>query len=98
METTTVNGYVLDSTPREVTVSTNGQSVSVSVTNTLARASIVVSKTDYETGAPLSGVHFTLSDSNGTLVDPPSEQGEFITDCPVLTLTKSKLSLTRGAL
>uniref|UniRef100_UPI0026175A50 restriction endonuclease subunit S n=1 Tax=uncultured Dysosmobacter sp. TaxID=2591384 RepID=UPI0026175A50 len=25
-------------------------------------------------------------------------QGEYITDCPVLTLTKSKLSLTRGAL
>ena len=69
VETTTVNGYVLDSTPREITISTNGQSVSVNVTNTPARASIMVSKTDFETGAPLPGVHFTLSDSSGTLVD-----------------------------
>ena len=68
-ETAALPGYVLDSTQYPVTVSTNGQTVEVSVTNTLARASIVVSKTDYDTGAPLSGVHFTLSDSNGTQMD-----------------------------
>ena len=68
-ETAALTGYVLDSTQHEVTISTNGQTVEVSVTNTLAHASIVVNKTDYETGAPLPGVHFTLSDSNGTLVD-----------------------------
>ena len=66
-ETETRNGYVLDETPREVTISTNGQTVEVSISNTPARGSVSIVKTDAETGAALAGVHFVLRDEAGAL-------------------------------
>lgn len=66
-ETETRNGYILDDTPREVTISTNGQTVDVSISNTPARGSVSVAKTDSETGAALAGVHFKLLDEAGAL-------------------------------
>ena len=68
-ETDTLTGYVLDSTMYPITVSSSDQATEVSVTNTRASGSIVVMKTDAETGAALPGVHFTLSDAQGNLVD-----------------------------
>jgi hypothetical protein len=56
-ETETLSGYVLDSTMYPITVSSSDQATEVSVTNTRASGSIVVMKTDAETGAALSGVH-----------------------------------------
>ena len=67
-ETETRNGYILDATPREVTISTNGQTVEVSISNTPARGSVSVAKTDSKTGAALAGVHFKLLDEAGALV------------------------------
>ena len=67
-ETATVTGYVLDTTPIPVTLSTAGQLVTKSITNSKALGSIVVVKTDADTGAALSGVHFVLTDSSGTSV------------------------------
>ena len=67
-ETETRNGYILDDTPREVTISTNGQTVEVSISNTPARGSVAIVKTDAETGAALAGVHFKLLDEAGALV------------------------------
>ena len=67
-ETETRNGYILDATPREVTISTNGQTVEVSISNTPARGSVAIVKTDSETGAALAGVHFKLLDEAGALV------------------------------
>lgn len=67
-ETTTVTGYVLDTTPIPVTLSTAGQLVTKSITNSKALGSIVVVKTDADSGAALSGVHFVLTDSSGTSV------------------------------
>lgn len=66
-ESETRNGYVLDNTPREVTITENGQIVEVSLGNTPARGSVSVIKTDAETGAPLAGVHFQLRDEAGAL-------------------------------
>ena len=66
-ETETRNGYVLDETPREVTITANGQTVEVSITNTPARGSVAITKTDTETGAALAGVHFVLRDEAGAL-------------------------------
>ncbi len=67
-ETETRNGYIPDATPREVTISTNGQTVEVSISNTPARGSVSVVKTDSETGAALAGVHFKLLDEAGALL------------------------------
>ena len=67
-ETATVTGYVLDTTPIPVTLSTAGQLVTKSITNSKALGSIVVVKTDADSGAALSGVHFVLTDSSGTSV------------------------------
>ena len=67
-ETATVTGYVLDTTPIPVTLSNAGQLVTKSITNSKALGSIVVVKTDADSGAALSGVHFVLTDSSGTSV------------------------------
>ena len=68
-ETSTVNGYVLDNTPIPVEITSSGQTVELNITNGAATGSIVVVKTDAETGQPLSGVHFSLADSTGAVVD-----------------------------
>jgi hypothetical protein len=68
-ETETLSGYVLDSTMYPITVSSSDQATEVSVTNTRASGSIVVMKTDADTGEALPGVHFKLSDAQGNLVD-----------------------------
>ena len=68
VETYTPTGYVLDGTPRFISITENGQTVEVSITNGAASASIVVVKTDAETGLPLSGIHFILADSSGATV------------------------------
>ncbi len=68
VETFTPTGYVLDGTPRSVTITENGQIVEISITNGAASASIVVVKTDAETGLPLSGIHFILADSSDATV------------------------------
>ena len=68
IETSAPTGYVLDNAPRSVSITENGQIVEISITNGAASASIVVVKTDAETGLPLSGIHFILADSSGATV------------------------------
>lgn len=68
IETSAPTGYVLDNAPRSVSITENGQIVEVSITNGAASASIIVVKTDAETGMPLSGIHFVLADSSGATV------------------------------
>ena len=67
METETRNGYVLDSSPITITLDTNGQTVEKSITNTPARGSVLITKTDAESGAALAGAHFVLRDEAGAL-------------------------------
>ena len=83
-ETETRNGYVLDSTPKEVSITENGQLVEVSITNTPARGSVSITKTDSETGAALAGVHFVLRDEAGAV----AAEGDTATDG---TLTLSNI-------
>lgn len=67
-ETEALPGYVLDSSLVPVSVAQSGETVTVMVTNVLAKGSISVLKTDSETGAPLPGVRFLLKDSSGDIV------------------------------
>ena len=66
-ETTALPGYVLDSTFYPVSITEGGQLVTVTASNALARGNVSVLKAD-ETGAPLGGVHFTLSNSSGQII------------------------------
>ena len=66
-ETAALPGYVLDSTLYPISISEGGQLVTVTATNILARGNVSVLKTD-ETGTPLAGVHFTLTNSVGQVV------------------------------
>ena len=66
-ETAALPGYVLDSTLYPITITEGGQLVTVTATNILARGNVSVLKTD-ETGAPLGGVHFTLTNSAEQIV------------------------------
>lgn len=67
-ETAAPNGYVLDSTPVTVEITTGGQTVSKTFVNAPAVGSIAVTKTDAASGAALAGVHFKLVDANGSTV------------------------------
>ena len=67
-ETAAPNGYVLDSTPVTVEITTGGQTVSKTFVNAPAVGSIAVTKTDAASGAALAGVHFKLVDTNGSTV------------------------------
>ena len=67
-ETAAPNGYVLDSTPVTVEITTGGQTVSKTFVNAPAVGSIVITKTDSATGATLPGVHFKLADANGSTI------------------------------
>ena len=74
-ETAALPGYVLDSTLYPISITEGGQLVTVTANNMLARGNVSVLKTD-ETGAPLGGVHFTLTDGTGHIVaegDTPSD-------------------------
>lgn len=66
-ETATLPGYALDSTEHALSITENGQTVTVTATNTIARGKVSILKTDAETGQPLAGVHFVLTDSGGAI-------------------------------
>lgn len=67
-ESAAPSGYVLDSTPVTVEITTGGQTVSKTFVNAPAVGSIAVTKTDAASGAALVGVHFKLVDANGSTV------------------------------
>ena len=67
-ETASLPGYVFDNSLKAVSITENGQVEAVTATNTLARGSIQISKTD-EFGSPLSGVTFSLYDSGQNLIN-----------------------------
>ena len=62
-ETSALPGYVLDSTQYPVSISSNGQVVKKTMTNTPEKGGLQITKTD-DSGNPLSGVGFTLYDSS----------------------------------
>ncbi len=67
-ESAAPSGYVLDSTPVTVEITTGGQTVSKTFVNAPAVGSIAVTKTDAASGAALASVHFKLVDTNGSTV------------------------------
>ena len=62
-ETSALPGYVLDSTQYPVSISSNGQVVKKTMTNTPEKGGLQITKTD-DSGNPLTGVGFTLYDSS----------------------------------
>ena len=62
-ETSALPGYVLDSIQYPVSVSSNGQVVKKTMTNTPEKGGLQITKTD-DNGNPLSGVGFTLYDAS----------------------------------
>ena len=67
-ETAAPAGYVLDSTPITVEVTNAGQTVSKTINNAKQTGSIAILKTVADTGNPLAGAHFKLTDSTGKLI------------------------------
>ncbi|MDO4990106.1 MAG: SpaA isopeptide-forming pilin-related protein, partial [Eubacteriales bacterium] len=67
-ETATLSGYILDSSYHEISVTENGQVARVTVRNSRATGSVVVTKTDLTDGDTLANAHFTLTNSNGQIV------------------------------
>ena len=67
-ETAAPTGYVLDSTPIPFELTRDGEVVTKNISNAKSTGSIVILKTDAETGQPLAGVRFKLLDSTGALI------------------------------
>ncbi len=66
-ETSALPGYVPDSTQYPVTISTAGQTVTKTMTNSKAKGSLKIVKTD-DQGNPLASTGFCLYDSAGTRI------------------------------
>ncbi|EAD2799910.1 LPXTG cell wall anchor domain-containing protein [Listeria monocytogenes] len=63
-------GYELDATPVEFTIAFNQQApVQVTKTNTMSTGSVVLTKTDAETKAPLANATFKLVDENNNVTE-----------------------------
>ena len=105
-ETAAPNGYVLDSTPVTVEITTGGQTVSKTFVNAPAVGSIVITKTDSATGATLPGVHFKLADANGStikevgnyqLIETATVDGYVLDSTPVVVeLTQANQTVTKN--
>ena len=75
-ETETLRHLVLDPMLYPVTITEGGQTVTVSAVNEFARGNVSVLKLNEETGEPMSGVHFILTDSGGNLVKEGDTDGD----------------------
>ena len=98
-ETAAPTGYVLNSTPITVEVTSAGQTVSKTVTNTRAVGNISILKTDAGTSSPLAGAHFKLTDSRGTLVkegDTGSDGKLTLSAIPLGTYTLTETAAPTG--
>ena len=67
-EMNTLVDYVLDNTRYSATLSTSGETVEVTMTNSRFRAKLVIVKQDGETKTPLSGAGFRLFNASGEIV------------------------------
>ena len=67
IETATVDGYVLDSTPVAVELTQANQTVTKNLTNARARGNVLIRKTASDTGYALPGVQFELLDQSGAV-------------------------------
>ena len=61
-------GYVVDDTKYEFTITTDGQIVSVIMTNSKIKGELVISKMDAETEALLPGAGFRIYDEKGEVI------------------------------
>lgn len=68
-ETETLRHLVLDPALYPVMITEGGQTVSMTAENEFARGNVSVLKLNVETGEPMSGVHFILTDSGGNLIN-----------------------------
>lgn len=67
-EMNTLEDYVLDNTRYSVKLSSSGQTVEVTMTNSRFRARLIITKKDRDTGELLSGVGFRIYDADGNVV------------------------------
>lgn len=81
-ETRAKNGYVLDDTPQTVKIKA-GQTVTLEFRNQ-PKGNLIINKLDSVTKAPLEGIEFELTYSDGSYVDaeggPLSSKGLYTTD------------------
>ena len=68
IETATPDGYILDATPRPVTVDGSHIQPTITIGNAEKTGSITLTKTDSDTGKILPGATFSLYKENGALV------------------------------
>ena len=76
-EIETLENYELDTTPQTIDIETNGEVCKVSFKNQ-PKSSLVIFKKDADTGEPLAGVKFKVTNSDGTVIG--TSNGIFTTD------------------
>lgn len=67
-EMNTLEDYVLDNTRYSVTLTSSGQTVEVTMTNSRFRARLIITKKDRDTGELLAGAGFRVYDASGNVV------------------------------
>ena len=76
-EIETLENYELDTTPQTIDIGTDGEVYKVSFKNQ-PKSSLVIFKKDADTGEPLAGVKFKVTNSDGTVIG--TSNGIFTTD------------------
>ena len=76
-EIETLENYELDTTPQTIDIETNGEVYKVSFKNQ-PKSALVIFKKDADTGEPLAGVKFKVTNSDGTVIG--TSNGIFTTD------------------
>ena len=102
VEITAPAGYLLDSTPMEVSFTYEGQQIAwqvVDATNTNLRTSVDISKQDITNGKELPGAKLEIRDTDGNLVEgwtstktPHTVRGLELKNAPRMVTPKPKAS------
>ena len=98
-ETSAPEGYVVDDTKYQITITTETLNITETRTNALAKGSLTVNKVDADTGKALAGVTYRLFDSTGNkIVDVTADtDGKAVfADLPLGSYTYQEISAPEG--
>ena len=92
-------GYVVDDTKYQITITTGTLNITETRTNALAKGSLTINKTDADTGKALAGVTYRLYDASGNKVADviTGTDGKAVfSDLPLGSYTYQEISVPEG--
>ena len=98
-EVSAPEGYVVDDTKYQITITTGTLNITETRTNALAKGSLTINKTDADTGKALAGVTYRLYDSAGNKIADATTGADgkaVFSDLPLGSYTYQEISAPDG--